>query len=366
MFQVTSNSPVKHIPNDYMPEGTGAWFTLSKGADVGKKMFYYDFILGQNSPTNDKPMRTIFFVHGNPECSFTYAKIRRQIMQHWPACDQAIRIIAMDHIGFGLSDQASFEMVDKHHATNLQQLIRHLDVTDVTLVIHDWGGAIGIGSFLQNSQRVRALVLMNTTIFPVPTTGLTYKSFPFRWLAWNHLGFVIPAKFWRYTPPSVLFSPAGKWNVLKHFAGFYVRALIGKLTQDEIFYRDMFSTKMNALSSKRNVKQTRVWGHGYEYIDKHLGPQSNREFYKDMQTMLIQKWGKDSEQSIPVRAFFGEFDPLARIEVKQQWLHAMPNLQGNIRSYKNVGHFVEEHEYKDIAQGILEVTVLNTDNTLAS
>lgn len=352
MFPIRSNSPIKVIPNQYCPKGSDNWFVIPDGPDQGKNLFYYDFVIGKGAVE-----KTVVFVHGNPESSYTYAQTRDHLIALAKKNNQTIRIIAMDHIGFGLSDQASFEMVDMHHANNLRYLVRELDLQNVTLVIHDWGGAIGTAGFKFDTHRVTGLVLMNTTIFPMPKSGVTYKSFPFRWLAWNHLGFYVPATLWRFIPPMVMFSPAGKWNVLKHFAKFIQRACLGRLTQEEIFYRDMFSTKMNALSSKRNVKQTRVWGHGYDYQAKGLGRQSNKEFYQKLQELIPVNWGDHGfQKGIPVKAYFGEFDPLARQEVIDQWLAALPQLKGNLKKYPNVGHFVEEHKYQDIAEGIYDVT----------
>jgi pimeloyl-ACP methyl ester carboxylesterase len=78
----------------------------------------------------------VVFVHGNPESSYPYRHVRDRLLQA-RAC---VRVIGVDHVAFGLSDQATFEMVDMHHARNLTQLVRHLDLRDVTLVVHDWGG----------------------------------------------------------------------------------------------------------------------------------------------------------------------------------------------------------------------------------
>lgn len=104
----------------------------------------------------------------------------------------APRIVAMDHIGFGISDQADFEMVDMHHAANLLQMRRHLDLQDITLVTHDWGGPIGIGALIQEPQRVTAMLAMNTTVFPMPPDGFTYKNYPFPWLPWYLTPHLIP------------------------------------------------------------------------------------------------------------------------------------------------------------------------------
>ncbi len=120
---LNSNTSLLKPPEDYCPQGSDQWFTIPEGYDAGKKIFYYDYVVGDAEPNS-----TIVFVHGNPESSYTYRHIRDSLI----ASGESARLIAMDHIGFGLSDQATFEMIDMHHSANLLQLIKHLDLTDVT------------------------------------------------------------------------------------------------------------------------------------------------------------------------------------------------------------------------------------------
>ncbi len=131
-------------------------------------MFYRDSTHGSGNPDN-----TILFVHGNPECSYTY----RDVIKHTiNSSKKPFRIVAMDHIGFGLSDQASFEMVCMDHAKNLLELIEHLDLKNVTLIIHDWGGPIGIGAFLKDPGRRSNLVIFNSTVFPFPQAASRLRA----------------------------------------------------------------------------------------------------------------------------------------------------------------------------------------------
>jgi len=116
------------VPDDYCPEGSDKWFVIPSGIDKGKKLFYYDYQT-KNTPSDE----TILFVHGNPECSYTY----RHIIDTLNQADASLRIIALDNIGCGLSDQASFEMIDMHHAANLKALIECLDLSNIMLVVHD-------------------------------------------------------------------------------------------------------------------------------------------------------------------------------------------------------------------------------------
>ena len=108
-----SNSPLQDPPADYFPVGSDNWFLIPEGKDAGKQMFYYDY-----STAPGQPEAIVVFVHGNPESSYTYRHIRDSLIES----GKPLRIIAMDHIGFGLSDQATFEMVEIHHSENLLQL----------------------------------------------------------------------------------------------------------------------------------------------------------------------------------------------------------------------------------------------------
>ncbi len=113
--------------------------------------FFYEAMLNK---TSKKKNHNILFVHSNPESSITYRGIIDNLLSD---PDQKFRVIAVDHIGFGLSDQADFEIVDMNHSENLAQLVRALDLDDITLVIHDWGGAIGTCAFLDMPERISAL-----------------------------------------------------------------------------------------------------------------------------------------------------------------------------------------------------------------
>jgi haloalkane dehalogenase len=85
-------------------------------------------------------------------------------------------------IGFGLSEKPERE--DAHsldgHIANLTALLRSLDLTNITLVCHDWGGPTGLGFALSNLPRVRALVLMSTWAWPLPPAEFHTRLFPWR------------------------------------------------------------------------------------------------------------------------------------------------------------------------------------------
>lgn len=95
-------------------------------------------------------------MHGNPSSSTEFRPaIERPREPH--------RRIAADHIGFGASDKPSdWDYLPASHAGNLAALLDHLALTDVTLVVGDWGGPLGLSWLLECPERVRRVLITNT------------------------------------------------------------------------------------------------------------------------------------------------------------------------------------------------------------
>ena len=109
---------------------------------------------------------TILCVHGNPTWSFYY----RSIIANFSASH---RVVAVDHIGCGLSDKPqNYQYTLAQHTANLVRLIDELDLRNITLVVHDWGGAIGLGASIERISRFRNLLVLNTAAFPPPFVPL--------------------------------------------------------------------------------------------------------------------------------------------------------------------------------------------------
>lgn len=356
LFTLESNTPLLAPPMDYCPSGCARWFNIPTGLDKGKTLFYFDHVVGKGEPQS-----TVVFVHGNPESSYTYRHIRNVLIQS----GQSIRIIAMDHIGFGLSDQASFEMIEMHHAKNLQLLVQHLNLTDVTLAVHDWGGPIGIGAFIQEPWRVRNLVVMNSTVFPMPSDGFTYENYPLSLLPWCHTPKLIADSLWggmaayavSYAGPQSAFKFI--WGTLKYTL-YHALKVIPQGSAEQVWSQSL-RPKVNARSSKRMVRQTPVWGHGYTYKDKIHGLQDNHSFYEFIQNNIASSWGA-SGLNIEVAGFFGCWDPCGKDSVIDQWQTALPSMKNNTHIFKDIGHFVEEHKGQEIAEAILAMHVNNIRN----
>ena len=118
-----------------------------RGLDVdGARLSYVDE--GTGSP--------IVMVHGTPTWSFMYRHLIRELSPRY-------RCVAPDHLGFGLSDRpAGWSYRPEDQAKNFARLVETLGLKDITLVVHDYGGPIGLAYALDHPDNVRRLVLFNT------------------------------------------------------------------------------------------------------------------------------------------------------------------------------------------------------------
>lgn len=109
----------------------------------------------------------VVMVHGNPSWSYLYRNLVTAL------CDR-YRCIVPDHLGCGFSDKPQhYPYRLGNHLDNLDHLLAAL-VPDgpVRLIVHDWGGAIGMGWAGRHPERVAGAVVLNTAAFPSPRLPL--------------------------------------------------------------------------------------------------------------------------------------------------------------------------------------------------
>jgi haloalkane dehalogenase len=191
----------------------------------GGRMHYVDE--GQGRP--------VVMVHGTPTWSFLYRHLIKGLSNDF-------RVIVPDHIGFGLSDKpADWSYRPQDHARNLEKLIEQLGLDNITLVVHDLGGPIGLSYALNHPEKVHSLVIFNTFLWslngdPAFETPNRLFNNPFgRWLylrqnfsarvivrlAWGKQNPLTPAIHQQYTQalPDAR-ARAGTWT--------FVRSLLGE------------------------------------------------------------------------------------------------------------------------------------------
>lgn len=177
----------------------------------GFKMHYVE--AGEGHP--------ILLLHGNPTSSYLW----RNVIPHLSGLG---RCIAPDLIGFGKSDQPDISYRVYDHAKNIEAFVQAMDLKTLTLVLHDWGGFIGLSYAAKYPANVRAITLMEAVIRPMRSTD---RSETFN----QTFG--------------MLRSEAGQKKVLEE--NFFVErilpgSIIRKLTDEEMaVYRAPFTTEQS-------------------------------------------------------------------------------------------------------------------------
>lgn len=124
---------------------------------------YVDLSAGRMHYIDEGEGDVVLFVHGTPVWSFLYRNFIKTLSKTY-------RTIAIDHIGFGLSEKPEFfEGKPQDHTRNLVEFIHKMDLKDITLVVHDFGGPIGLASAIKNPERFKQFVLFNTWLWETAT-----------------------------------------------------------------------------------------------------------------------------------------------------------------------------------------------------
>jgi haloalkane dehalogenase len=247
----------------------------------------------------------IVMVHGTPTWSFLYRNLIKGLAQDY-------RCIAMDHLGFGLSDKpAGWSYRAVNHARNVAALIEHLGLRDITLVVHDFGGSIGLAYALDHPKNVARLVLFNTWMWPFtdPTAVRAGTFFG------GPIGKVLYTWF-NFSPRVIVRAAWGDRAKL-------TPALHRHYTAVHQTLQDRYGMWVFA----REVLQAGSW---WESL------WARRERIKNLPALLL--WGMK--------------DPAIKAENLARWQSLFS--QAETVTFPNAGHFVQEEEWQDIVPHIAQ------------
>jgi haloalkane dehalogenase len=160
----------------------------------------------------------ILFLHGNPTSSYLWRNII-------PYLTPLGRCIALDLIGMGKSDKPDIEYRFFDHVKYVEGFIEKLGLRNITLVIHDWGSALGFHYAMRHESNVKGIAFMEAIVMPVPS----WEAFPAR----------ARAMFQAFRTPEV------GWDLIVNQNAFVEQVLPGaivrKLTEEEMnHYREPF------------------------------------------------------------------------------------------------------------------------------
>ncbi len=172
----------------------------------------------------------VVMVHGNPTWSFYY---RRLVL----ALRDRYRCLVPDHMGMGLSDQPGddrYEYTLGNRVADLSDLLETQigNHQKVTLVLHDWGGMIGMAWAVQHWHRIERIVILNTAAFGLPTS----KPMPWQLtLCRSPLGALLVRGFNAFCLDAVRRSPMGsleRKGYLAPYRSWDSRRAVHRFVQD--------------------------------------------------------------------------------------------------------------------------------------
>lgn len=146
----------------------------------------------------------IIMLHGNPTWHYYFRNLTNQLRGRY-------RCIVPDHIGCGYSEKPPLSHYDYslHSRINdIEALLDHLNIKDnITLIVHDWGGMIGLGYAARFPERIRRIIAMNTSCARLPAG----KRFP--WSLW--LGRNTKLGEWLILKQNLFCRLAARWCVTR-------------------------------------------------------------------------------------------------------------------------------------------------------
>lgn len=258
----------------------------------GLRMAYYE--IGRGDP--------ILCLHGEPMWGYLY----RRMM---PVLARAGRVIVPDLIGFGRSDKpvAEGSYSYKSHVRWVKKFLAALNLSDITIVAQDWGGAIGLRAVAEVPERFKRAVWMNTGLNPGADGGPAFNQ----WLQFN------------------------QEQVFLDTAKLLKTAIERPMSEAELAaYNAPFPSKeygRGSLSFPRLVPVRRDQAGTYE----------NRQAIEKLKTL-----------DIPVQLFYGDKDDITKLGILM--LKGIFKNAGEPIVYKDAGHFIQEDAGEEVAEQIVK------------
>jgi haloalkane dehalogenase len=242
--------------------------------------------------------------HGEPTWSYLYRKMVP------PLVDAGMRVVVPDYPGFGRSDKPTerdWYSYDRH-VGYMTRLLARLDLRDVTIVVQDWGGPIGLRWAVENPDVVARLVILNTGLF----TAATKPSDAL--MAWRNfaernpdlpIGFVIQGATATEVPGEVIEAYEAPWPTVESKAGTAAFPLLVPLTPE-----DPGAAEMGGVAD------------------------------------ALRGWEK------PALVCFSDSDPIFTPKAGQRFVDAIPGA-GDLRVIEGGAHFLQEDRGEQIAAEIV-------------
>jgi pimeloyl-ACP methyl ester carboxylesterase len=248
----------------------------------------------------------ILFIHGTPSWSFDFRNVIKKLRSDY-------RCIAIDHIGFGLSDKPEhYDYSTLKHSVTLQHFIAHMQLTKFTMVVHDFGGPIGLHVAINNPTLIERLVVLNSWLwnskgdphFEKFSKILRSPLLPFLYRQFN------------FSPRFVMPSSFGSHKLSAHLRKQYTRPFAdrrqrnGTLAFADSLLRDQewFGSLWSGRRPIQAIPLLLIWG----MKDPVVGPEYLTKFASGFNNTVVRKLYDcghfpQEEHTAEVAAYISEF-----------------------------------------------------------
>ena len=242
----------------------------------------------------------LLFLHGNPTWSFMY----RELFRHFSS--NGFRCLAVDYLGFGLSDKPEgIEYVTQLHTRHITQLIEELQLENITIVIHDWGGPIGMSYAVDHPENVKRLIVLNTWFWSLKGK-LAAELYTL--VLGGPVGRFLCRQFNAF-PRFIMPLAFGRREMAPHIHQHYTKPFPSPGTRDGQW---MFVRAVTGES---------------EWLDSIW---AKREGLRNKPMLIL--WALD--------------DPVFKLDHLEQWQKAFPDHR--LETFPRVGHFIAEEAGRDL------------------
>jgi haloalkane dehalogenase len=253
-------------------------------------------------------------LHGEPTWSYLYRKMIP------PLLAAGFRCVAPDHIGFGRSDKVTDDgwyVIDRH-IERLAGLIERLDLRDMTVVVQDWGGPIGLINATRMPDRFARLAILNT------------------WLHHDGYEYSPGIRAWRDAATNRHWLAWTRHNLP---CGSIVRRSLARPVDDPALLEQAYETPYEgSIAAKAGARR-------FPWCIPFAEPEAGSADSQAGAFEALKQWSK------PAHFIFGAADPIFTPAWGAQWAKQIPG--ATFAAIERAGHFCQEDAGEEIAARLL-------------
>jgi haloalkane dehalogenase len=257
----------------------------------------------------------MLLLHGEPTWSYLYRKMIP------PLLAAGYRCIAPDHIGFGRSDKITNDkwyVIDRH-IERLAGFIERLDLNDITVVVQDWGGPIGLINAVEMPERFSRLAILNT------------------WLHHDGYEYSQGIRDWRDAATNRYWLA---WTGHDLPCGTIVRRTLARPVADPAALEQAYEAPYQG-----NVR-AKAGARRFPWCIPFAEPEAGSATRQAAAFEALKQWPK------PAHVIFGADDPIFTPAWGQQWSEMIPG--ATFDTIERAGHFCQDDAGDEIAVRLLE------------